>query len=254
MSQTADFNSEDRSVPPACRQSTVLLQRVCDNELPASSLDTDSHLAVCSVCRERIAAAKHVLAALSSPIDATTPQPNLTDKIVAAVLGNFEITCQTRLRRRVYTLSGGLAIAAGLLLAVWYVWVRDGNRSAHESETVKAPAPRTEPIANSEPETTPVQRPVRLGDEFYKAEQALLGSSKPITEPVAVAPQVLAKLTDALTRPSGHVPEPEAAGFSLLEIPDAARSGFQPVASTTQKAFARLLHDVGAVQISAKPN
>jgi hypothetical protein len=93
-----------------------------------------------------------------------------------------------------------------------------------------------------------------LGDEFYKAEQALLGSSKPITEPAAVAPQVLVKLTDVLTRPNEPATEVESVGFSLLELPDAARTGLQPVTSTTQKAFARLLHDVGAVQVSARPN
>ena len=51
---------------------------------------------------------------------------------------------------------------------------------------------------------------------------------------------------------------PDAPGFeptrdALAELPDAARSGLEPVTSTTQKAFARLLRDVGGVQVSTRP-
>ena len=95
---------------------------------------------------------------------------------------------------------------------------------------------------------------MRLGDEINKAEKALLGSSKPITEPAAIAPQVLAKLTDVLTRPSAPAVELNPARVVLIELPEAARSGLQPVTATTQKAFARLLRDVALVQIASKPN
>ena len=64
---------------------------------------------------------------------------------------------------------------------------------------------------------------------------------------------MLSKLTDALTRPppAGRL---EPARKSLADLPDAARAGLEPVTGTAQKAFARLLRDVGAVQVSTDRN
>ncbi|HEV3386402.1 MAG TPA: hypothetical protein VG097_16385 [Gemmata sp.] len=254
MTQRADFNSDEWVISLACAQTVALLQRVCDNELPSTVLDADPHLSMCSDCRGRMAVAKQVLAALSPSNGALAPRPNLTDKIVEAILADKETRSRTRYRRRVFAFSGGLAVAATVLLAAWYLWPSDADRGDRKADIVRVPLTNSAPMVGSAQTTSPTQPTVRLGDEFYKAEQALLGSSKPITEPASVAPQVFAKLTDVLTRPSEPGPEVEPAGISLLEIPDAARSGLQPVTSTTQKAFARLLHDMGAVQLSAKPN
>jgi hypothetical protein len=254
MTQIADFNSDGPVISPACAQTVALLQRVCDNELPSTALDSDTHFSICSDCRGRLAAARQVLAVLSSSSGALAPRPNLTDKIVEAILADRETSSRTRYRRRVFAFSGGLAVAATVLLVAWYLWPSGANRGDREADVVRVPLTNSESIGGSAQNASPTQPTVRLGDEFYKAEQALLGSSKPITEPASVAPQVFVKLTDVLTRPAESRPEVEPVGISLLEIPDAARSGLQPVTSTTQKAFARLLHDMGAVQLSAKPN
>jgi hypothetical protein len=60
-------------------------------------------------------------------------------------------------------------------------------------------------------------------------------------------------IAGSLTRPIGPVAQFEPATSALADLPDAARAGLEPVASTTQKAFARLLRDMGGVQMNPKP-
>jgi len=251
MSPSTDFNSEDSSVSPDCRQTAALLNRVFDNEVPLSMLETDSHSVSCQICRERIATAKLVLVAHAAPPETVTANSVLTDRIVAAVLEETRTPSHVRSRRRIGALTGTLAIAAALLLAVWLQGskVEDGSRTSDHARISS-----TDPIIKPESHAEPSPPAVRLGDEINKAEKALLGSSKPITEPAAIAPQVLAKLTDVLTRPSAPAAELNPARVVLFELPEAARSGLQPVTATTQKAFARLLRDVASVQIASKPN
>jgi hypothetical protein len=256
MIRTPDFDADDRSLPPDCRQTVDRLQGVLDGEHPRTDLDTDSHPSSCPACRERIASAKLLLSVLSIPVEAPPLPCGLTDKIVAAILADRGAERRTHLSRRVFALAGGLAIAAGVFLVVWLRWFGSNHQNHWSQNPEVANTKPTNPATNSapEPHTAPTPRPVRLGDEFSKAEHALLGSSKPITEPATVAPQVLVKLTDVLTSPGGPAPEFEPARMSLIELPEAARTGLQPVTATAQKAFARLMRDMGAVQASSKPN
>jgi hypothetical protein len=96
----------------------------------------------------------------------------------------------------------------------------------------------------------PEPRPVRLGDEFSKVGQAILGTSRPITEPVGQAPRMLTQLSNSFSRPAAPAGEFEQARKSLIDLPDAARSGLEPVTGTAQKAFTRLMRDIGAVQVN----
>jgi hypothetical protein len=255
MMPTTDSKAAD-SLPPVCRQTVDRLQGVLDGELHSSALDNDPHMLTCTACRERIAAAKRLLTVLSSRVESAPISPEMTERIVGAVLADFAAERRHRSRRRIFTFAGSMAIAAGLLVAIWLRWSGTPNQDVEpeKPEIVKilpAPVP-TIAIAPSPHEAS--ARPVRLGDEFAKAENALLGSSRPITDPAEVAPQMLLKLTDVLTQPSEPSREFEPARTSLLELPDAARNSLQPVTSTTQKAFARLLRDVSSVQLSTKPN
>jgi hypothetical protein len=253
MMHTTDFDAEDHSLPPVCRQTLDQMQCVLDGELPGTALDVDPHLSSCPACRERIAAAKLLFSILSMPVNVTPLPTGLTDKIVTSVLADRQAERRTQIRQRAYTLTGGLAVAAAVFLAVWLQWFD----TSHKNNLTQNPEIATAQPTNPNPELprlSTTSRPVRLGDEFSKAEHALLGSSRPITEPATVAPQVLVRLTDVLTRPSEPTPEFEPARMSLIELPEAARTGLQPVTATAQKAFARLLRDVGAVQTSAKPN
>jgi hypothetical protein len=229
----SDINA-DLPVPPVCRPMMDRLQLVLDGALPAAALDADAHAVACPACRARVAAARLVLSALAAPGGFPIPS-SLTDGILSAVREDRH----TRIRRRSYAVAVGVAVAlaASLLLVGWLG---------------KAPTP--EPFvpeqASDVAHVAPEPRPVRIGDEFAKVGQALLGSSRPITEPVAGAPRALAGLTDVLTRPPAPGTEFEPARKSLAELPDAARAGLEPVTGTAEKAFARLMRDIGAVQVS----
>jgi hypothetical protein len=108
------------------------------------------------------------------------------------------------------------------------------------------------PPAPQPPEVAPQPRTIRVGDELTKAGLALLDAPKSITESTSAAPQVIAKVTDALTRPMPAV-EVESPRAAIAEIPDVARAGLEPVTGTAQKAFARLMRDVGTIEFSTKP-
>jgi hypothetical protein len=266
MLPTIDFN--DDALPPVCRQTMEKLQGVMDGNLPVRELDHVDHALICSLCRERIATARLLLSVLKGRTEERNDTPldrARTDSIISAVLADRVVERRSRLRSRLFTLAGSLAIAAGLLFALWLRWSgapKQPIQGQPEPEIVRIPqaiAP-TAPVATQElviapaPHAVPATRPVRLGDEFARAEQAFLGTSRPLTEPAQVAPQVLLKLTDVLTQTAEPTPEFEPARKSLLDLPDAARNGLQPLTVTTQKAFARLLHDVSAVQVTAGPN
>lgn len=250
MTPTEDFDSGNPFLTPDCGQTVARLQFVLDGELPATALDHDPHAVACPQCRERIATARVVLANL--PLPADPPDAQLTRQILAAVSANAERDRGERSRRRVFALAGGLAIAASLWLGIWLIGQRDANPPRIQAPEIVNAAPTPEISVAPEPHPAPDRRPVRLEDEFTKAEHALLGSSKPITEPATFAPMVLVKLTNVLTEPSPPPHETETT-MSLSELPDAARAGLLPVTTTTQKAFSRLLNDVGSIQVSG-PN
>ena len=223
----------DELVPPECRPTVDRLQRVLDGDLSADVLDADPHRAACPACRERVAAARLLVSVLAKPADAAPP--GLADRILEGVRADR----RARSRRRAFAVAGGLAVAAAVALVVWLRWPGDTG-----------PAPdvvHVEPKPQ-QPERGPEPRPVRIGDEFSKAGLALRGAPRTITDPALATPEMFAKVTDVLTRPTpgGELPSPRAA---LAEIPDVARAGLEPVTGTAQKAFARLLPDVGTVQV-----
>lgn len=229
----------DNPVSPACLPTVDRLQLVLDGELNAAALHADPHSVVCAACRDRIAAARLLLSTLATPPEPVALSTERTDAILSAVRGDR----QTRLRRRSYAIAvaAGIAFVGSALLISWL------TRSSPQP-IVPAGSFNLE-VAHGNPMPSPEPRPVRIGDELSKAGQALRGSSKPLTEPAAAAPGLLAKLTGTLTRPA--LPATQFDPGSLGELSEAARVGLEPVTGTAQKAFARLMRDVSGV--STKP-
>jgi hypothetical protein len=238
--------AEHDPVPPACRPFTDRLQRALDGEPDPAALEADPHPAACPACRERVAAARLLLSVLAAPAP-VAPPAGLADAIVAAVNDDR----YARIRRRSYAVSVGVvvALAASVMLVAWHVG--PSGRPARPE-----PVPFAPDTARGRPEPAPeprevAPRPVRIGDEFARMGDALRGAPKPIADPAALAPDVVARLTAALTPPAPDADPFAPARAALGELPDAARAGLEPVAATAQKAFSRLLRDVGAV--GAKP-
>ena len=156
-----------------------------------------------------------------------------------AILAGVRADRQMRSRRRAFAFVGGFAAAAAVVFAVWF------NQPKPVELAKEVPV---------QPRLLPAVPPMRVNEELAKAGEALRESTRTITEPAASAPRVFAALTDSLLKaPAAPVGiDLGPAGRSLSEIPDAARSGLEPVTGTAQKAFNRLLRDVTSMQPKTK--
>ena len=246
---------EDEPVPPECRATVERIQSALDGA-GAEALDADTHPTACAACRERVRAARVLLSVLAMPAEPVAVPAGLADRVVKAVGEDRNV--QTR--RRVYKATAWLALAAAILIGVFYFAFTPqpaGNQTLptpprEMARPVEpAPAPREK---TPTPEPAPEPRPIRFGEAVANTGQAVLDAPKPITESVAVAPKVIGVLADSFKLPAPPAdpmgPALEPARRSLAELPVAARTGLEPVTGTAEKAFARFLRDVGSV----KPN
>ncbi|MBA4187241.1 MAG: hypothetical protein C0467_04400 [Planctomycetaceae bacterium] len=241
------FRSEtpEDLIAPACRPTVDRLQLVLDGELEANAIDTDPHPAVCAACRERIAAARLVLSVLGATEAVAVPS-GLTERIVSAVREDRD----SRIRRRSYAAALGIpvALAASLALIAWFT----DKPQQPIAWNPQVPVEKNPEVAPAPREVAQV-KPLRIGDELTKAGIALRETPKAITAPASAAPEVFAKLTNALTQPIAPMPdEMEPARSALAELPDVALSGLEPLTDTAQKAFSRLMRDVGSVSVKPK--
>ena len=252
MTPTSSQSVENFPLSPDCRQVIDRLQSVLDGELPATALEVDPHATACRTCRERIAAGKLVWNSLRTAQESSLFRAALTGQIVMAIHTDRQRQRRNRVRRRLF--AGGLAIAAMLLIVIRSGWPVGSNQTASVQKQPTDSTLAKEPQAPAPVAAQPVQQPLRLADELSKAEQAFVNSSRPITDPARAAPQVIEKIADYFSSPDPSGPRVEFGQTALLELPEAARSGLQPVTETTQKAIARFFHDVSAIQTTPKPN
>ncbi|HEX4607753.1 MAG TPA: hypothetical protein VH092_06045 [Urbifossiella sp.] len=232
--------------PPACGPTLAAVQAVLDGARPVADLDAGPHAAGCPACRARVAEARVLLTALALPAEPIVVPAGFAAGVLSAV--RTDRRARTR-RTRMVSIGAGLAVAATVLIAVWVA-----NRPTGTPDVVQQ-TPGPKPIPTPRPEPAPPPRPVRVSAELAKAGDALRDSSRPLTDPAAAAPKVLATLAEAMI-PSAAVPvnqDVTPVGATLADLPAAARTGLEPVTGTTQKAFNRLLRDVGLFQTSARP-
>jgi hypothetical protein len=226
--------------PAACEPTLELIQAVLDGAAPPAALDADPHPPACAACRDRAADARVLLAALAAPVEPVAVPARFAGSVLTAVRADRRARYRQRL---VFTVGSGLAVAAAVLVAAWAM-----NRTPEQKDFVETPAPPA-PV-----EVAPAPRPVRVSAELAKAGDAFRESSRPFTDPVAAAPKAVAAIAEAMI-PAAVVPMPDdmaPVAVSLADLPAAARTGLEPVAGTTQKAFTRLFRDVGAFA-SARP-
>ncbi|MDB5308735.1 MAG: hypothetical protein JWO38_2937 [Gemmataceae bacterium] len=228
-------------LPPACGPTVDRIQAVLDGRLTADALAVDPHPAACATCRERVRAARFLFAALAEPAEPVAVPLGLTTAILAGVRADRRAGG----RRRVALTAG---LAAAIVVAAWAI-----SRNPDLPQPVDPEAPELVERPPGAPVPAPTVQPIRVTDELAKTGDALRDSSRALAEPAASAPKVFAALTDSLLNtPAPPAGDPESAGQSLAEIPEAAKIGLEPVTSSAQKAFTRLLRDVGAIQPKMK--
>jgi hypothetical protein len=239
MTRYPDWDTTDDLVLPECRATVARLQQVLDGTAPATVLEIDPHTHHCLTCRHRIAAAQALLLELTTSVQAVAVPALLTERILHAVQNQR----QAQLRRRAYT----LAAAASLAIVGVGLVLHDRTKS---SPGPMMPSTSSSVELSSGPPPTATQQPVRIGDQLTKASQALRESSRPLTEPAAVAPQLIGRLTDTLAGPL--MSDPEFKPARLGDLSQAARNGLEPITGTAQKAYSRLLRDMSAVTTKPK--
>ena len=242
------FDDTDPTAP-ACRATVAEIQRALDGDASPESLDADPHLGACASCRERVRAARVLLSVLATPEPVAVPA-GFTDRVLSAVRDDRQAHAR---RRRVAPVAGVLALAAAVLVGAWVIANANGPKPIEQpKELVQQSAPAPLEVA-PEPRVkapAPEPRPINIGNEFAKAERALRDAPKPLTDSVAFAPKLLDVFTGPFTKPAappmGDALEP--ARKSIADLPDAARTGLEPVTGTAQKALDRLLRDVTAMK------
>ncbi|MBN9519821.1 hypothetical protein J0H58_15070 [bacterium] len=235
----APFVTDD--TPPACGPTLAAVQRVLDGAEPVAVLDADPHAAGCAGCRARVDETRVLLAALALPPEPVAVPARFADGVLTALKADRR---ERRRRRLLMSVGGGFAVAAAVAVAVVLL-----NRTPDAPGFVEQP-PAVVPTPQA-----PAPRPVRVSAELARAGDALRESSRPLAEPVAAAPKVVAGIAEAIIPPMAAPVNDDVlpVAASLAELPAAARTGLEPVTGTTQKAFDRFLRDVGVFQTSARP-
>jgi Putative zinc-finger len=206
-----------------CTEAQGWLQRQLDGEPVAPRAALDAHLAECSSCRERFVAAERLARGLD--LRRLPPAaPDLADRIVRRVQADARA-------RRVRRLVVGLALAAGLLLAVGLLR-RGGGPPVERPGRV---AVRRElPLSSLQKELGEAGQAVvaltrRTADETVTRTRMLL-PEVPLPAPPPVAP----------TAKVG----PDAAEQSLRDVGRSVTSGLEPVTNSARRALSLFLREL----------
>lgn len=225
----------DDAAPAECRPTLERLLRALDGGDPEAMLRDDAHLRGCRSCRERVHAASILTRALGA-------SPRL-DLNVSTILAAIAVDHATIVRRRWIAAGTAVAVAAGVLLAIFF-W-----------PSVPQPGQPLPLVRQRLPEAPPPVEPPRIDRAIANAGAAIQGIGRNFTEPGLPSPSVFAPLTEALSQsplPPMAV-DLEPAATSLAELPEAALSGIEPVTESASRVFTRLLQDVPMMPSSASP-
>jgi hypothetical protein len=228
MPRPDDFPGSDR--PAGCAAFEAVVNAVLDRELGTDALESD-HAAGCAACRSLAAAARQLR---STPFTLPEPPPGLAGRIVTATVRD------RRVRRRRFV---GAVLAASMLVGTAAYLMRPTPAEPREIVHVVPPAP---PVVPEAP-------PPRVSDQFAEAGSAVVAITLRARDQTVNPTRTLIPPPEALTVPTaGALPGIEPAAESLAGMPDAARSGIEPVTDKTRRAVNLFLRDVG-LGPTAKP-
>jgi hypothetical protein len=203
---------------------------VLDRDLGPDALDGD-HPAGCADCRALAAASRQLLGA---PFTQPKPPHGFAERVVAAAVRD------RRSRRRLRLV--GAALAASVLAGAAVYLLRPTPVETREFVQV----PPTPPAMPEAP-------PPRVSDRLAEAGSALVAITNRAKEQTVNPTRTLLPPPEVVTVPTaGGLPGIEPAAESLAGMPEAARSGIEPVADKTRRAVNLFLRDVG-LGPNAKP-
>lgn len=208
--------------PDPCERFETLVGRVLDSELPASALRADPHAADCPACRTTAAAVGRMLGGLAAVSFAAVPT-GFADRTTAAAVRDY----RRRQRVRWAARSGGLAVAASVLLVAWTHFSRP--QTDHRPPVVHHGLPQ------------PAVPPVPVGRSLSEAGSALVSLTKKAADDTLGPALNLFAAGDRPDRGRESPPDVQP----LADVPEAARAGLEPVANTAKRALNLFLRDVG---------
>jgi hypothetical protein len=207
-----------------CAAFVSRVHAVLDRELGLDALD-DDHLTGCRECRELATAARTLFAL---PYSNFTSSTGLTERITIAVQRDY---FKRRARRRL----GVFAIVASLLAGLMslYYW----SRTPETLEVVNTPS--TPAVVSDAP-------PPRMTDQFAEAGSAVVSITLRARERTVTPTRTFIPSPETLAIPTtGSLPGMTPATESLAGMPEAARSGIEPITDKTRRAVNLFLRDVG---------
>lgn len=225
-----------------CLDSQAQLQRRLDGLPLAPDAALEQHLAGCSVCRERHAAARPLLEALRAQPQ-PVPPAGLPARVVAAALRDRQ---RRRLRlRRSLTVTAGLAAAIVMMLLAGY-FNRPGQQAKTEhDQVVQQPEAKKEPV-KPQPETQRDPAPPslvalseRLADKTLDEAKVLWTAANPVEGmPMGELPAV---------------PDLDPAAPPLRQAKQEVSEGLQAVGRSAQRALAYFSNELPMLELPQGP-
>jgi len=218
-----------------CAAFEAVVQHVLDRELGADSLE-GPHPVACAECRRLAAAAKVLACGLDRMRPPPQVEPARGDRLAAAAFRDY------RFRRRVVWAgrAAGVALAASVLVAV----AAFGSRTGGSKEPEVA---RTLPSHRPQP----APPPERVGDRVADATSALASITRKATDRTLTPPRNLIPPPESVSLPDTELAATvEPAAESLASMPQAAKSGIEPMTTGAKRAVNLFLRDTG---LTAKP-
>jgi hypothetical protein len=205
-----------------CTEAQGWLQRQLDGEPVAPRAALDAHLAECPSCRELFAAAERLTTGLRLRHLPAAP-PNLVDRIV------HRVQADTR-ARRARRLVVGLALAAGLLLAVG-LFRRGGGPPVERPEAVA--------VRREVP-------PPSLQKELGEAGQAVVALTRRTADETVTRTRMLLPEVPLPAPPPAPTAKvgPGAAEQSLRDVGKSVTSGLEPVTNSARRALSLFLREL----------
>ena len=210
----------------SCPAFAELVDAVLDRTASAELLD-HPHGQLCATCHDRTMAAKVILAGTPMPV----PPSGLSERIVVAALAERQV----RQRRNRHLRQGLLSLTALLIVgAIGFAVWPSGNDLIEPRLATVEPKPMIEVAA--------IQPKPRLDQSMSKASDALASLTREVTSPAISSTRHLRLPTEL---PNWNLTYAVESDVSLTHLPTAARTGLEPVTSSTRRALNLFMRDTG---------